>query len=144
MSTTGIPCVAIVLRRDGKVLMLLRQNTGWRDGYYCLPSGHVENDENFTHAAQRELAEETGIDIQHHQLRPALTLDTLADDGLRITACFEVDEWSGEPHNAEPDKHAEIAWLDPDNLPENVAETSRFMLEEIAAGKHYSEYGWEA
>ena len=102
MSTTGIPCVAIVLRRDGKVLMLLRQNTGWRDGYYCLPSGHVEAEENFTTAAQRELVEETGIDVELTQLRQALTLNTLADDGLRITACFEAENWTGEPRNAEP------------------------------------------
>jgi len=142
--TTNIPCVAIVLRRDDKVLFLLREHTGWRDGYYCLPSGHVEDDESFTDAAQRELLEETGIKVDPGQLDHALILHHQSDDGVRVTSCFEVEGWTGEPQNAEPHKHAEIAWLDPAKLPENIVESSRFMLQQIAAGQHYAEMGWQA
>jgi hypothetical protein len=30
----------LLLIKDGKVLLLRRSNTGWRDGEYTLPAGH--------------------------------------------------------------------------------------------------------
>lgn len=141
--TTNIPCVAIILRRDDKVLFLLREHTGWSDGNYCLPSGHVEENESFTDAARRELQEETGIQVEAAELDQVLVLHHQSDDGVRVTSCFEVNNLPAEPVNAEPDKHSEIAWLDPGNLPENIVPSSRFMLEQLAGGQHYAEMGWD-
>ena len=40
--------VYLVLRRDQRVLMMLRQNTGYMDGMWDLPAGHVDAGEPAT------------------------------------------------------------------------------------------------
>jgi len=53
-------CGAVVFRRtpDLEVLMI-RQN----QGHWCFPKGHVKKNETETETAQREVKEETGLDI---------------------------------------------------------------------------------
>ncbi|MBI1857213.1 hypothetical protein HY003_00215 [Candidatus Saccharibacteria bacterium] len=46
--------------------------------------------------------------------------------------------WQGEPTNAEPKVPKEIAWLDIENLPDNVVPAVRFMLEQLKSGNTYS------
>lgn len=62
--------VFIVLRNnDGAVLLHRRCNTGYMDGRYDLPSGHVEKGEPLLRAAVRELREETGVTVLEEDLR---------------------------------------------------------------------------
>lgn len=61
--TTHIPEVSVLIRKGDKILFVLRTNTGWMDGFYALPGGHLEADENFTNAGVREAHEEVGITI---------------------------------------------------------------------------------
>ena len=39
-------CVGIMLIRDKKVLLMKRKNTGFDDGMYELPGGHLESNED--------------------------------------------------------------------------------------------------
>jgi 8-oxo-dGTP diphosphatase len=134
----------IILRRGNKVLFLLRKNTGWRDGQYCLPGGHVEDGESFKQSACRELLEEVGIKVTPDQLEHRITFHAKSDrgDGVRVGVFFEAINWTGEPTNAEPDKHAEIAWFDLDDLPDTATPHTRKRLDEIKNSRHYIEYGW--
>ena len=142
--TSNIPVVDIILRRENKVLFVLRQNTGWRDGFYALPGGHVEGSESFKQAACRELLEEVGITVNPEQLEHRITFQTINELGeIRAGIYFEAMNWTGEPINAEPDVHAEITWLDIDNLPENATPNVKLKFKAIAAGQKYIEYGWE-
>ncbi len=50
--------VAVVLMEAGNLLLGLRRDDGW-----CIPCGHVEWDESVEQAAQREFAEETGLQV---------------------------------------------------------------------------------
>lgn len=143
--TTNIPVANIILRRGGKVLFLLRENTSWMNGYYAVPSGHVEDGESFRQAACREVKEEVGIDLKPEQLEHRLTFQQVDErGGIRVGIYFEAMDWSGEPHNAEPHKHGEIAWFDPDNLPDSVIPTTRLKFAEIKKGTRYLEVGWDA
>lgn len=136
----------ILLRRGRKVAMVLRKNTSWMDGYYGLPAGKGEWHETFTQIAVREAKEEAGVTIlpaDVHMCHLVHRRSKTGDDFMDwVDVYFEVGKWRGEPHNAEPEKSEELAWLDLDNLPDNVVPPQRAALEAIARGEPYSEHGW--
>jgi len=142
---TATPYISafVLFRKDGKAAFLLRQNTGWMDGYYDIVAGKVEVGETYRQAAVREAKEEAGVDIRPEDLTYILTAHRHSDDTTWVDVVFEVRQWLGELRNAEPDKHSSLEWLDLDNLPDNVAPPGRFRLEQIAAGQRYAEYGWK-
>ncbi len=142
--TTTTPYIAsfVIVRKGNKIAFVLREHTKWMNGYYGLPSGKVENDESYLQAAVREAREEIGIEIKLRDLKYLHT--SHRREGLYwVDVYFEAMKWKGEPCNNEPNKHSEFAWLDMDDLPENVITSVRFVLEQIKRGKVYSEYGWE-
>ncbi|MGH7192841.1 MAG: NUDIX hydrolase [Candidatus Saccharimonadales bacterium] len=141
-SATPYIAAHVLLKKDGKVAFVLRQNTGWGDGLYGLIAGKVDQDESYLAAAVRECKEEAGVDVKPSDMKHVLTAYRKSDT-LWVDVLFEATRWQGEPRNAEPHKHAELAWLDPADLPDNVVPSILFYFEQIAAGKTYAEYGWE-
>ncbi len=133
----------VITRRDDKVVLTLRSNTDWMNHYYGLAAGKVEKNESFTQAAIREAKEEIGIDVKPEDLKHVLTIHRKSEDKYWVDVFFEVEKWEGEPYNAEPEVHSEIAWADPGNLPENTIPIIFFAFEQIKEGKTYSEYGWD-
>lgn len=146
MYNTATPYIAsyMILRRGNTVAFLLRSNTSWMDGHYSLPSGKVEKNETFSNAAIREVKEEAGIDVEPQDIKPVLTVQRKGTDSEWVDVYFEVKKWSGEPFNAEPNVHGELAWLDLDNLPDNVIPSVVSALEQVKLGNHYFEDGWDA
>lgn len=143
-SATPYIAAYVLLRRDDKLAFVLRENTGWMDGYYSLPSGKIEKAESFLTGAVREAHEEVGVTIEPANLQPLLTVHRNANDVTEwIDIYFEATSWTGEPYNAEPEKHRELTWLDPKDLPESVIPSIRQALEQIAAGSIYTELGWK-
>ena len=136
----------VMVRRENKVAMVLRKNTGWMDGYYGLPAGKVEWQEAYIKAAVREAKEEAGITIDALDLHFVHVAHRHSDDGVEfmdwVDVYFEASKWSGEPYNAEPDKSERLEWLELNNLPKNVVPSQRDALDRIAKGEFYSEYGW--
>lgn len=138
---TATPHLAsnIIFRKDAKVAFLLRQNTSWMDGHYCLIGGKVEKGETFTEAAIREAKEEAGVELKPDQLRVALTGFRQANEYDWVDVLFEVIHYDSEPYNAESDVHASLEWLDPYNLPENTVPSIRYYMAEILAGRTFCE-----
>ena len=130
-----------LIPRDGdKVLLSLRQNTGWKDGWYSLVAGHVEAGEAAEQAMIREAKEEAGIDVAPADLRHAYTMHRVADDTTDeyVDVFFECRQWSGELRNAEPEKCGELCWVTLDSLPENILDYIRRVLTQYPAGETYS------
>jgi 8-oxo-dGTP diphosphatase len=137
----------VIFRKKGKIAFLLRENTNWMNGKYGLPAGKVEPNESATAAAIREVQEEVGVTIKPQDLKHLLTVyrtsSNYGEDRPWVDIIFEAGSWQGELHNAEPHKHADLVWLDPDNLPDNLTPYVTFFLDQIAAGNHYAEHGWQ-
>ena len=136
--------VYILLEKDAKVLLLRRFNTGWMDGYYTLPAGHVEGGESAMDAAIREAKEETGVDVQRQDLRFVHMSHRYSTDIVEyIDIFFKASTWSGEPHTAEPDKSDDVSWFPIDALPEKTLNYVRHAIESYPKGEAYAETDWD-
>ncbi len=107
--------IFLILKKDNKVLLMKRKNTGWMDGHYGLPAGKVDDNESAVDAAVREANEELGLDLTEDKVDLAFTSFVNYIKARRFTNWiyyfFKVD-WSGqEPKNMEPNKSEEIEWF---------------------------------
>jgi len=96
------------------VLLHLRRGTGYRDGHWALPAGHVDPGESVVDAALREVREEVGVEVTRDALEPLTTVHrTLRGGGpreQRADVFFATRRWSGEPRVMEPAKNAGLRW----------------------------------
>ncbi|HRP23648.1 MAG TPA: NUDIX domain-containing protein [Thauera sp.] len=142
MGHAGIPTgVHVVCERDGRVLLLRRAGTGFFDGLFSLPGGHVEPGESVRDAARRELYEETGLRVLAHDLCYLGVVHRLSDtnriDFFVCARCFE-----GEPEIREPDKCDALDWYPRAALPGGMVPYVRQALSQDAA-PWVLELGWE-
>jgi 8-oxo-dGTP diphosphatase len=133
--------ISLLLERDGHIFLVRRTNTGFQDGYYCLPAGHKEEGESAAAAIIREAKEEVDIDIDPADL-DFIHVTHRTSDGERVSFYFQPRTWVGEPRNAEPHKADDAGWFPLSALPENIMDFQKAALAEIRAGKMYSERGW--
>lgn len=137
----------IVLRKDNKVLLALRENTGWMDGKYHFVGGHVEGAETAEEALVRETEEEIGITPNINELKLVFTMHRLNDkpESEYLALYFESHEWEGELVNNEPEKCAGLEWFPLDDLPGNIVPHTKFILENYPNGVNFvSTRGLEA
>lgn len=138
----------VVLRKDNKVAMIKRKNTGWMDDYWGLPAGKVEYGETYLQGVIREAKEEAGVDLHIDQLHFVHIAHRHGENEDKsefmdwVDVYFEASKWKGEPHNAEPEKGSELSWIDLQALPENIVPPQKAALEHIAKHEFYSEFGW--
>jgi 8-oxo-dGTP diphosphatase len=134
----------VVLRRDGKILLLRRAPGLYAGGQLCLPSGHHENGENIAESAARELAEETGIIVKPASLRIVLAMHQRNPEGsARFGFFFEPVDWDGDPVNREPHKHTEMLWADPGDLPADTVGYTTAAMAAIEQGATFTINGWD-
>lgn len=131
----------ILLIRDSQVFMLRRYNTGYEDGKYSLPAGHLEENETAKEGALREAKEEIGVMIKSTNLMLVLTLHSYTNSA-RIALFFQALEWYGEPTNMEPEKCDFADWFPVNSPPENTVAYIREALSMISMGETYGEFGW--
>ncbi|GLX02526.1 NUDIX domain-containing protein [Microtetraspora sp. NBRC 16547] len=132
--------VHLLLVRDGAVLLARRAGTGYGDGMWHLPSGHLEAGESVVDAAVREAAEEIGVAIRLDDLTFAHVMHRAPD---RVGLFFTAAAWEPEPYNAEPDKCSEIAWWPLDALPPDMIDYPAAAVRAIAAGEPFALHAWD-
>lgn len=134
---TVIPAVYLALENTrSEVLLLKRQNTGYKDGFYSLIAGHVEVQERPSEAIVREAYEEAGIMPEGMVLRH---ISSRYNTG-RIDYFFHATSWRGRIINKEPDKCAALAFYPIDNLPLEIIPFVKEMLQAIKNAIPFSEY----
>lgn len=133
-----------ILERDGKILLGRRFNTGYADGQYQMPSGHIEGGEYPADAAIREAKEEVGVDISLDDLEYVHTSYRITkDDKDYIDFFFKTSKWVGEPINKEPHRCDELIWAPIDDLPQNIVPIVKKVLGLIKEGVQFSQIGKE-
>ncbi|MER7248757.1 NUDIX domain-containing protein [Kribbella sp. NPDC000426] len=134
-----VPAAYVVVRRGDEVLLLLRANTGYMDGHWAVPAGHVEQGESVIAAAVRELKEEVGIDVDPAELVPVTAMHRTGGNGdpidERVDFFFMASKWSGEPRLMEPEKAAGLEWYSLDKLPEPLVPHEARVLAAVADGR---------
>lgn len=128
------PSIFAALVKDGGVLLIRRQNTGWCDGYYDLPAGHLEDQEKLKEATVRELREETGIKVKPNNLKLIhIHQNHHRPDNPHYGYIFRANEWLGEPKLSEPEKSDDIGFFDLDNLPVKITPYVREALKNLSS-----------
>lgn len=133
--------VYLLLVRDNKVFLLRRFNTGWSDGLYTLPAGHIDGNESLTAAMCREALEETGVTIEAKDLQFVHAMHRQSNVEY-LDFFFTATKWQGEPYNAEPEKSDDAGWFPLDQLPENTLPYVKQVIADYQQGRYYSEIGW--
>lgn len=138
--------VHLILRNNNQLLLLKRANTGYEDGKWSLPAGHIDSGESAIAAIMREAYEELGITLHCDNLQFAHTLHKCdpVDGQERIDLFFECRKWEGEVQNLEPRKCAELSWHPIDAMPGNVIGYIDHSLKAIFEKRlQFSEFGWQ-
>lgn len=111
--------VHLLLVRGDEVLLLRRFNTGYEDGNFSVPAGHLDGDETVVEATVREAREETGIHIDSSDIRVVQVMHRFAEEE-RIDYFLTAERWTGEIAITEPDKCDLLEWFPVDALPANT------------------------
>lgn len=146
---TSPTAVHLFFLQGDQVLLLRRYQTGWEDGNYSVPAGHVEAGEEVRQAVIREAKEEAGIALRPEQVEPVGVMHRRAtSNGItyetRVDFFFACRSWQGEIVNAEPEKCDELAFYPMENLPPNVIPYVRRALENLRAGRWFDSHGFDA
>jgi 8-oxo-dGTP pyrophosphatase MutT (NUDIX family) len=131
----------VLVNAAGEVLFGQRQNTGYEDEAWHLPSGHLEAGESVVAALIREAEEEVGVVIEPPDVAFSHVMHNSSSGG-RVAFFFTVERWAGEPANLEPDKCSGLSWFPLGGLPDHLIPYCRAALESISAGQPFSLYGW--
>ncbi|QBI56137.1 NUDIX hydrolase [Streptomonospora litoralis] len=129
----------VLLFDRGRVLLTRRSaNAAYAPLYWhASVAGKVEPHESVVDAAVREAREELGIVLAPGDLEPAHVMHS-AENGSRLHVFFAARTWEGVPVNAEPDKHAQIAWNPAHRLPDATVGYCAQAIEAYLTGAPFS------
>lgn len=127
--------------REEQILLLRRFNTGYADGQYSVPAGHLDGNETVMAAAAREAEEEIGIRVDADQVTFSSVMHRNEGDE-RVDFFVHIHRWNGEPVNAEPDKCDELRWSDVNELPSNTVPYVRRAIQNHLNRVRFDEFGW--
>jgi len=137
-----IPTVYLVLRRRNHILLARRCNTGFHDGEYSLPAGHLDGKETLVQAVIREAKEEIGIHLHRGGLQLAHVMHRKERKEERVNFFFVGTRWRGRPRIMEPLKCDDLRWFSLRDLPANTIPYVRQAIACLMQRDAYSEYGW--
>lgn len=139
---TYIGSAYLFLIKDSKILLQRRYQTGFEDGQYGVPAGHLDGGETVRAGCVREIKEEIGVTIKPEHLKLVHIMQRKAKNDERFDFFMTTDSYSGEVTNCEPNKCDDLSWFDLDNLPPNVIDYVGVAIENYKSSVSYSEFGY--
>jgi 8-oxo-dGTP diphosphatase len=133
--------VHLLFFREDQILLLRRFNTGYADGQYSVPAGHLDGGETVISAARREGLEETGVRIEAGDVVFSSVVHR-RDGDERVDFFVHIHKWQGEPANTEPDKCDELRWVGVNELPDNLIPYVKKAIQNHLTGIPFNEFGW--
>jgi len=137
-----IPTAYLVLMKENKILLSRRWNTGFHDGEFSFPAGHIKPDETLIQAMVREAKEEIGIELTREGLKLVHIIHRKEPNENRVNFFFTAEKWKGKPKIMEPHKCDALEWFNVNSLPDNTIPYIRHAIKCISQKIFYSEYGW--
>ena len=134
-----VPSVYLVLMKDNRILLSRRHNTGYFDGDYSFPAGHLDGDEPLKQAMVREAKEEINVIMDPADLELVHTKNRRIPDNERVDFFFRAKKWQGEPEIMEPNKCDDLSWFEPNNLPRNIIPYIKQAIDSFLNNMIYSE-----
>lgn len=132
----------LLVNERGEVLLSKRQNTGFKDGEYGLPAGHVDGQEDLICAMQREASEEIGVQIEKKDLSLVHVMHRHCGDHERLDFFFLSRTWKGEVVNKEPSLCSELSFFPLYLLPDNTIDYYQQMFVCVEKKELYSVWGF--
>jgi len=127
--------------RENQILLARRFNTGYRDGEYSVPAGHLDGGETVVAAGIREAKEEVDVTIETSNIIFSSVMHRIEGDE-RVDFFVHVQKWEGEIVIAEPDKCDDLRWADVSELPGNIIPYVKRAIGNHLNGVSFDEFGW--
>lgn len=142
MGRAAFPTVVHVLLQrttsQPEVFLLRRAGTGFMDGYFALPGGHVHSGELPLEAARRECEEETGA--RPSDLKPLCAMPYRTGRHVGMNLIFAAEQFAGTPTLAEPEAADLAVWAATAALPEPRAAWLDSVLTVQGSARWYLEF----
>lgn len=142
----GIGVGVIILNEKNEVLLLLRNedkalaDSDMRlEGTYTLPSGKVNFSETFEEAGKRKLKEEAGFDVNLENLEVISLSNDINEYAHYATIGLIAKKYTGNFKLKETKEFTDYGWFKLDNLPNNLCEPSRAIINNYLNKKIYSD-----
>lgn len=134
----------VMFLKDGQILLGRRHVDPEKadselhgEGTWTMPGGKLHFGESFEEGAQREVLEETGIEVSLEDLEViSLTNDRVIDAHF-VTVGMLCKRFQGEASVMEPDEITEWKWFDLDSLPSPLFDPSLKIIKNYTEGKFY-------
>jgi molecular chaperone GrpE len=117
----------VVLRDDGKILLLKRSKKSLNPGKWDLPGGTLEKGETLEEALLREIEEETGLEVEVGEIIGTAEFNKESKNfseekrGLRYLTYY-----SGDDEVELSEEHQDFKWLTVDEALEELSEKDGF------------------
>ena len=85
--------VSFILEKDNKFLLFYRTDGYFKDGWWVLPAGHIEENETATQTVIREAKEELGISVEPKDVVFAHLVHNLVGENKRMDFYFLVKDF---------------------------------------------------
>ena len=135
----NVICADIMLTKminnDKYILLMERKSTGYDDGLFELPGGHLEKSEDIFDAMIREAKEELCIDLNRDDLKIVHIMHHFT--GERINFIFEASGDKLNPVIGEESKCSKLEWFNINELPLNMSDKVKQIINNIINNKFY-------